>query len=57
MTGLNIEVDKIMEIACLITDAHLNIVAEGPNIIIHQPDSILSTMHEWCLKQHGKVQI
>lgn len=57
MTGLNINEDKIMEIACLITDSNLNIVAEGPDIIIHQPESILNNMNEWCIKQHQKVNI
>lgn len=52
MTGLNLKNDKILEIACLITDHELNIIAEGPNVIIHQPDSILLDMNEWCTKTH-----
>ncbi|KAJ8975253.1 hypothetical protein NQ317_012469 [Molorchus minor] len=55
MTGLNIDEDKIMEVACLITDSNLNVVAEGPDIIIHQPECVLSNMDEWCVKQHGKT--
>lgn len=55
MTGLNINEDKIMEVACLITDSHLNIIAEGPEIILHQPEDVLNKMNEWCTKQHGKV--
>lgn len=55
MTGLNIDEDKIMEVACLITDSNLNIVAEGPDIVIHQPEKVLNNMKEWCIKQHGKV--
>lgn len=55
MTGLDIENDKIMEVACIVTDSDLNIVAEGPNIIIHQPSDILDNMVEWCTKQHGKT--
>ncbi|XP_073955236.1 probable oligoribonuclease isoform X1 [Choristoneura fumiferana] len=54
MTGLNIENDHIMEIGCLITDADLNVVATGPNLIIHQPDSILDKMGTWCMAQHGE---
>lgn len=56
MTGLNIEEDKIMEVACLITDSNLNVIAEGPDIIIHQPENILHNMTEWCVKQHKKVR-
>ncbi|CAH1173505.1 unnamed protein product [Phaedon cochleariae] len=55
MTGLNVDQDKIMEIACLVTDSNLNIIAEGPEIIINQPKSILDSMDEWCIKQHGKT--
>lgn len=55
MTGLDIERDKIMEVACLITDSDLNIIAEGPDIIIHQPKSLLDNMDTWCTNQHGKV--
>ncbi|KAJ8934792.1 hypothetical protein NQ318_002348, partial [Aromia moschata] len=55
MTGLNVDQDKIMEVACLVTDSDLNIVAEGPDIVIHQPENILNNMHEWCVNQHGKT--
>ncbi len=55
MTGLDDTKDHILEAACLITDQDLNIVAEGPNIIINQPDSILDGMGEWCKKTHGEV--
>lgn len=54
MTGLDIETCHLLEVACLITDDQLNIVAEGPNIIIHQPESVLETMNEWCQVQHGR---
>ncbi|XP_060801434.1 probable oligoribonuclease [Amyelois transitella] len=54
MTGLNVATDHILEIACLVTDADLNIVATGPNIIIHQPNSILENMNQWCINQHGE---
>lgn len=55
MTGLDDSKDHILEAACLITDADLNIVAEGPNLIIHQPDAILDSMGDWCKKTHGEV--
>lgn len=55
MTGLQVTKDKIMEVACLVTDSNLNIIAEGPDIVVHQPKHILENMNEWCIKQHGKV--
>lgn len=55
MSGLNIETDKILEIACLVTDKQLNIIATGPNLIIHQPEDVLDNMNEWCTNQHGEV--
>jgi oligoribonuclease len=54
MTGLEPDKDVIIEIATLITDADLNILAEGPTYAVHQPDSILDTMDEWNTNQHGK---
>uniref|UniRef100_A0A3B4GSK4 Oligoribonuclease, mitochondrial n=1 Tax=Pundamilia nyererei TaxID=303518 RepID=A0A3B4GSK4_9CICH len=55
MTGLDVEKDQIIEMACLITDCNLNILAEGPNVIIKQPDELLEGMSEWCKEHHGKV--
>ena len=40
MTGLNLEVDKLLEIAVIITDKDLNILEEGPNLVIHQSDEV-----------------
>ncbi|KAK2879917.1 hypothetical protein Q8A73_023729 [Channa argus] len=54
MTGLNIEKDQIIEMACIITDLDLNILAEGPNLIINQPDELLEGMSDWCKEHHGK---
>ncbi|XP_041979845.1 oligoribonuclease, mitochondrial isoform X2 [Aricia agestis] len=54
MTGLDINKDHIMEIACLVTDADLNIVAEGPNVVIHQPREVLDQMGDWCKAHHGE---
>lgn len=54
MTGLDPEVDTILEIATIITDGQLNIVAEGPNIVVHQSETILTSMNDWCKVHHGK---
>lgn len=54
MTGLNPDEDVIIEIATIVTDADLNILAEGPVRAIHQPDSIMGGMDEWNTRQHGK---
>jgi oligoribonuclease len=54
MTGLNPDSDRIIEIATIVTDAHLNILAEGPVHAIHQKDIILNGMDEWNTRQHGK---
>ena len=54
MTGLDPFRDQIIEIATLVTDAHLNILAEGPVIAIRQPDYILDSMDDWNKKQHGQ---
>lgn len=54
MTGLNPDHDRIIEIATLVTDADLNIIAEGPNLVVHQSDELLNGMDEWCTKQHGE---
>lgn len=53
MTGLKPEVDVIIEIATVVTDNQLNVIAEGPNLAIHQPDGALAAMDEWNQKQHG----
>jgi oligoribonuclease len=54
MTGLNPMTDVIIEIATVVTDKDLNIVAEGPVIAVHQSDDTLSKMDEWNTNQHGK---
>ncbi|MEX0964690.1 MAG: oligoribonuclease [Pseudohongiellaceae bacterium] len=53
MTGLKPETDRIIEIATLVTDAELNILAEGPTLAIKQADSALDAMDEWNQKHHG----
>ena len=47
MTGLDPEKEKIIEIATIITDSDLNVIAEGPNIAIHQSNELLESMDEW----------
>lgn len=54
MTGLEPKTDVIIEIATIVTDADLNILAEGPSLAIHQTDQVLDAMDEWCTNQHGK---
>ena len=53
MTGLDAQTDQLLEIAVIVTDKDLNILAEGPNLIIYQPNEVLDSMHEWCVEQHG----
>lgn len=55
MTGLDPERERIIEMATLITDSELTIVAEGPVIAVHQPDSLLDAMDEWCTRTHGQT--
>ncbi|MFA0698651.1 oligoribonuclease, partial [Vibrio sp. 10N.222.49.C9] len=52
MTGLDPETHKVIEIASIVTDSELNILAEGPVIAIHQPESELAKMDDWCTNTH-----
>ena len=54
MTGLDPEKERIIEMATIITDSELNLVAEGPVVAINQPDSLLDAMDEWCTRTHGE---
>lgn len=54
MTGLDPQNDHIIEIASVITDGALEVVAKGPSIAIYQPDEVLALMGEWCQTQHTK---
>jgi oligoribonuclease len=54
MTGLRPDSDRIIEIALLVTDASLNVVAEGPVLAIHQPDEVLDAMDAWNKSTHGR---
>ncbi len=54
MTGLSPANDRIIEIATIVTDIHLKVVGEGPEIVIHQSDERLEAMDEWNTKTHGE---
>lgn len=54
MTGLDPEKDRIIEMAAIVTDVDLNLIAESQVITVHQPDSLLAQMDEWCTRQHGQ---
>ena len=54
MTGLEPSTDVILEIATIITDSQLNILAEGPVFAIHQSDDVLDNMSQWCIEHHGQ---
>lgn len=54
MSGLHPETDVPLEIATIITDNDLNILAEGPSLVIHQPESVLDGMDAWNTDHHGR---
>ena len=53
MTGLDTQRDYIIEIASIVTDKNLNIIDEGPNLAINQPDEILNSMDQWNTNHHN----
>ena len=53
MSGLDPDTCQILEIATIVTDDQLDVLAEGPDIVIHQPDEVLDGMDEWCTSHHG----
>ncbi len=53
MTGLDPEVNRIIEIATIVTDSDLNVIAEGPVIAVHQTEGALALMDDWNVKTHG----
>src|SRR5690606_3365608 len=55
MTGLDPQRDYIIEIATIVTDSNLQIIAEGPVLAIHVPDDVLAGMDEWNTRQHGRT--
>lgn len=54
MTGLNPEKERIIEVAVVVTEPDLAVVAEGPVLVIHQPDSLLAAMDSWNQATHGR---
>ena len=54
MSGLEPETDRILEVAVLVTDGELEVVAEGPNLVVHQADEVLAAMDEWNTSHHGQ---
>ena len=53
MTGLSPEGDRILEIATVVTDKDLNVLAEGPVLAVHQDDAVLGCMDDWNQRTHG----
>eukprot|EP00056_Hartaetosiga_gracilis_P016606 m.5499 g.5499 ORF g.5499 m.5499 type:complete len:199 (-) comp4311_c0_seq1:78-674(-) len=53
MTGLNINHDRIIEMAVIVTESDLSVVAEAETVVIHQSDTLLDGMDEWCTEHHG----
>ena len=54
MTGLYPDRDQIIEVALVVTDSQLNIIAESPALVVHQSDDILNGMDDWNKSTHGK---
>ena len=54
MSGLDPEQNRILEVAAVVTDKYLEIVEEGPVLVVHQPDAVLDAMDSWNKSTHGK---
>ncbi len=54
MTGLDPDRDRIIEIATIVTDSRLDILEEGPVLVVHQPEEVLAGMDEWNTRQHRR---
>ncbi|HSD99949.1 MAG TPA: oligoribonuclease [Burkholderiales bacterium] len=54
MSGLDPDSDRILEVAVVVTDNRLNTVAEGPVMVVHQPDAVLAAMDDWNRSTHAK---
>lgn len=54
MTGLEPDTDRVLEIAVILTDSDLNIIAEGPDLVVFQPEDVLAKMDDWNQKHHGE---
>ena len=53
MTGLDPDRERIIEMATIVTDSELNVIAEGPVVVVRQPESLLEAMDDWNQRQHG----
>lgn len=53
-SGLDLEKDHILQIACIVTDGSLEHVIEGQEFVIHHPEEVIAGMNEWCIENHGK---
>ena len=54
MTGLDPETCTILELASVVTTSDLEVIATGPNLVVHHDDDVLANMSAWCKKQHGE---
>ncbi|HEY4040058.1 MAG TPA: oligoribonuclease, partial [Burkholderiaceae bacterium] len=54
MSGLSPDTDRVLELAMVVTDAELNVLAEGPVIAVHQDDSVLDAMDAWNRSTHAR---
>ena len=55
MSGLDPETERVLEVAVVVTESDLTVVAEGPVLVIHQPDEILNAMDEWNTTTHART--
>lgn len=54
MSGLNPDTDRVLEVAIVVTTSQLEVVAEAPVLVVHQPDAVLNAMDDWNKSTHGK---
>src|SRR5450759_2085045 len=54
MSGLNPDTDRVLEVAIVVTDTHLNTIAEAPVLVVHQDDAVLDAMDSWNKGTHAK---
>ncbi|MCB9567998.1 MAG: oligoribonuclease [Myxococcales bacterium] len=54
MSGLDPQRHRILEIATIVTDGELNVLGEGPDLVIHEEEPVLAAMDAWCTRQHGE---
>ncbi|HXF46385.1 MAG TPA: oligoribonuclease [Burkholderiaceae bacterium] len=54
MSGLNPDSDRVLEVAVVVTDVQLEVIAEGPVLVVHQPERVLAAMDAWNTATHGR---